>query len=159
MGLWNLLLLQTFQILKSSSKSFFFLTCTGASIGQVRRDGDCPALVHTHALQTFVNAGDESTLTQQTDLCGSSLMAVKKHKRMSKTKRMSEVGQLRLEETKLHLQGMHFQVVNCKLVLKCRSSPQHLHISKRHCCCSRTLNLVLRPVRCNYQLCEQMKQN
>lgn len=51
------------------------LTCTGAAVGQVRRDSDAPALVHTHVLQTLVDAGDEAPLPQQAHLSCSSLVA------------------------------------------------------------------------------------
>ena len=59
---------------------FFLLTCTGASIGQVRRDCDSSALVHTHALQALIDASDEPTLPEQAHLGFSSLMAAKKKK-------------------------------------------------------------------------------
>lgn len=64
-------------------------TCTGASIGQVRRDSDGPALIHAHALQTFVDACDEATLTQHANFGGSSLVAAKTT--FPKTKEESEV--------------------------------------------------------------------
>lgn len=66
-------------------KTFSF-TCTGASIGQVRRDGDCPALIHTHALQAFINASDESALPEQAHLGVSFLMAVKENQKGNKDK-------------------------------------------------------------------------
>lgn len=44
------------------------LTCPGASIGQVGRDCDLPALIHTHALQTFLHACDDPTLPEQAHL-------------------------------------------------------------------------------------------
>lgn len=74
----------------------FSFTCTGASVGQVRRDSDCSALIDTHALQTFVNSSDEATLTYQADFRGSSLVAVKETKRF--TKNMTEVCQTRSED-------------------------------------------------------------
>lgn len=61
----------------AETECHFFFTCTGASIGQVGRDGDSPALIHTHALQTFINASDEPALPEQAHLGVSSLMAVK----------------------------------------------------------------------------------
>lgn len=51
------------------------LTCTGVAIGQVRRDSDGPALVHTHVPQTLVDPSDEAPLPQQAHLGRSSLVA------------------------------------------------------------------------------------
>lgn len=51
------------------------LTCTGAAVGQVRRDSDDPALVHAHVSQTLVDPGDEAPLPQQAHLGRSSLVA------------------------------------------------------------------------------------
>lgn len=51
-------------------------TCPSAPIGQVRRDGDCPALTHAHPPQALLDAGEEATLTQQAHLGVSSLVAV-----------------------------------------------------------------------------------
>lgn len=42
-------------------------TCADASIGQVRRDCDPPALVDAHALQTSVHPCDEFTEAHLTD--------------------------------------------------------------------------------------------
>lgn len=73
--------LGTFHFFFISFFHFFFsFTCTGASIGQVRRDSDCSALIHAHALQTFINASDEPALAEQAHLCVSSLMAVEEAK-------------------------------------------------------------------------------
>lgn len=60
----------------------------------MRRDGDRPALIHTHALQTFIDASDEPALPDQAHLGVSSLVAAEETKRLTQTKEMSEVGQL-----------------------------------------------------------------
>lgn len=69
----------------------FLFTCTGASIGQVGRDCEFSALIHTHALQTFVNASDQSALPEQAHLCVSFLVAETKQKFDEDTKETSEV--------------------------------------------------------------------
>lgn len=66
------------------------LTCTGVSIGQLWRDGDFPALIHTHALQTFVHPRNEPTLPDQADFSCSFLMAVKETKERHKWVKNSE---------------------------------------------------------------------
>lgn len=58
-----------------------WFTCSGASIGQVRRDGDGSALVHTHALHTFIDASEQPTLTEQGHFCLPSLMAVEEEEK------------------------------------------------------------------------------
>lgn len=52
------------------------LTCAGASVAQVRGDRDGSALVHAHALQTFVDAFQQPTLAEQGHLGVPSLVAV-----------------------------------------------------------------------------------
>lgn len=86
-------------------------TCTRASIGQMRWDSNRPALIHTHALQTFINASDEPTFSQHTDLSGSSLVAAKGTFAKTKDRDMSEAGQV-------SKQGMRGVVLPtcCKLV-------------------------------------------
>ena len=80
---------QTYHLCRTNLFMTFSSTCTGASVGQVRRDGDTSALIDTHALQTFFNSSDEPALPYQADRRCSSLVAVKETKRL--TKEMSEV--------------------------------------------------------------------
>lgn len=83
------------------------LTCPDAPIGQVRRDGDPPALPHTHALKAAVHAGDEPAQTHLADEGLASVMAVMdqpepaKHKRGEK-KSTQLLLQLRRSEISLH---------------------------------------------------------
>lgn len=58
-----------------SSKSRAAQTCSNAAIGQVRRDGDPPALIHTHAQETPVHPGDESAQAHLADEGFASVMA------------------------------------------------------------------------------------
>lgn len=50
-------------------------TCADAAVGQVRRDGDPPALVDTHALQAAIHPGDESPQAHLADEGLASVMA------------------------------------------------------------------------------------
>lgn len=68
------------------------LTCTGAPVGQVRRDSDGPDLVYAHALQTFLHTRQQSTLSDQAHFGLSSLMAVGKTLKQSSKERKSKSG-------------------------------------------------------------------
>lgn len=92
----------------------FLFTCTGASIGQVGRDCEFSALIHTHALQTFVNASDQSALPEQAHLCVSFLVAETKQKFDEDTKRnvrsLSTHKRMQTVEKGRHLQDMRADI-------------------------------------------------
>lgn len=54
-------------------------TCADAAVGQVRRDGDPPALIDTHALQAAIHPSDESTQAHLADEGLPSVMAADTH--------------------------------------------------------------------------------
>lgn len=57
------------------------ITCAGASISQVRRDGDPPALLDAHPLQAFIHPGDQPTLPYQAHFSCSFLVAEEENKK------------------------------------------------------------------------------
>lgn len=56
------------------------VTCAGAAVAQVRGDSDGPALVHTHALQTFIDAFQQATLAELGHFSDPSLVAAEEVK-------------------------------------------------------------------------------
>lgn len=58
-----------------SETILLLVTCAGASVAQVRGDSDGPALVHAHALQTFIDAFQQATLAELGHFSVPSLMA------------------------------------------------------------------------------------
>lgn len=97
------------------------LTCTGASIGHLWWDGDFPALIHTHPLQTFVHADDEPTLPDQSDFSCSFLMAVKEANVRSGS---------RAQGCLCGMCVQRFIKVLRRLAWTCRSLSRHFYISK-----------------------------
>lgn len=69
-------------------------TCADAAVGQVRGDGDPPALVDTHSLEAAVHPGDESAQAHLADEGFASVMAVDRGEGNEKKKeKMSFSGQ------------------------------------------------------------------
>lgn len=73
---------QTLESDLLNKREFILLrfTCAGASVAQVRGDGDRSALVHAHAPQTFIDAFQQATLAEQGHLGVPSLVAVEREK-------------------------------------------------------------------------------
>lgn len=71
-GLWYL---RSIRKRGDSETILLLVTCTGASVAQVRGDSDGPALVHAHAPQTFIDAFQQATLAELGHFSVPSLMA------------------------------------------------------------------------------------
>lgn len=62
-------------------------TCADAAVGQVRGDGDPPALVNAHSLKPAVHPGDESAQTHLADEGLAPVMAADGRKKKPRKKR------------------------------------------------------------------------